>query len=294
MKKIMIGLTLMVLSINLFSQPYYYDEIPSIYKIDAMEKIFIEKNGLNDLIRFYQVLEHGAGKPEDILFRDNDLFRCLEIKNITFIINGWLYVLSYEPNANKSHNEFDYRDTGQPFSRKIFLYKKNVINRTDWELANNNTIFYHGFGGSMVNQKINFNPINIIDGGTSKVIKLPSYKDVIVIFAGMSIRWNRDYILNNVFMVLIPTYLSNGSIYFDIKTLDLPIDRPVVFTGLIDGKIIETNEKLNNGKLKRITLDFLYNSNDEISRVNIDGDYEYSIAGVNTQIRNGRKYILSK
>lgn len=288
----MILLSFSVLNIKGFSQPYFYDEIPTIFKIDMLEQEIIESDGIEKLRRFYEVFENGSSTEADIKFRETALSYYLNNKTLAFIINGWLYVMSYEPNTSNSINDNDYRDTGKPFFRKVFIYKKNVLNRTKWELANFNPVFNHGFGHSLISHKICFNPMNTVAGGTSKVIMLPAYKDVVVLFVGMSIWWNHQYYASNAFLVLTPNYREDGSIFFDINTLDLPIERPIYFAGIINGRIIETNEKGQNGKLKRITIEALYNRNDEIERINIDGDYGFSNAGVKTEERNGKKYII--
>lgn len=288
----MILLSFSVLNIKGFSQPYFYDEIPTIFKIDILEQEIIERDGIDRLRRFYDVFENGVTTEADVKFRETALNYYLNNKALAFIVNGWLYVMSYEPNSSNSLNENDYRDIGKPFFRKVFIYKKNVLNRTKWELANLNPVFNHGFGGGLVSQRISFNPMNTIAGGTSKVIKLPAYKDVVALFVGMSIWWNHQHNSSNVFMVLIPKYCDDGSIYFDVATLNLPIDRPIYFAGMVNGRIIETNEKGQNGKLKRISIEPLYNEKDEIERINIDGDYGYNKAGVTTEVRNGKRYII--
>jgi len=274
-------------------QHFAFYGIPAIYRIDDAEKYLTEhygpewtaKHGTNWLSDFYIALENGPNDPKyNEIMDTGDGFRSiLEDQNLTFIINGWLYVLSYDPilvDGQGSHDEGVYKNyqsnyTYTTYIRRVWLYKKNVRTGGDWTKANYNTIRQDALtsGGYNVDG-FSFSPQRSTIGGKSALYKLPAFKDAVVVLCGVEL-WYNSYpsqTLTQLIILLPANYLQDGSIMFDFRKYFNINIYPDEFLGMVDGgKIINTIDNLGNKR--DINLHFKTDSTGRPTSVFWDGGY---------------------
>jgi hypothetical protein len=298
MKKIFISFSLAMLLMTSLPINCQSSIKSAIQQIDSLEKVIVSEKGKDWLADFYNIWENGINDPKynEIMVSDEygkSLKFLLEDDNPAVIINGWLYVLSYQPNDTKiEYYDEDYRNVYSHFEKNdVWLYKKSVRMNSLWELASFNPVFRNLFLAMNKNEDVvTFNPTKGKDENiTNQAIKSTAYKNVVFILGSMRIKCNGQFHRINEFIILSPEEVyANGSIYFDVKThpddnvIELHLDYnyyPKKFTGQINGgKTITTID--NNGKPKNINIYLGRDSsgnkiNDVI--VSFDGDYGWSI-----------------
>ncbi len=261
------------------------DSQPAIYRIDDLEKAIINKMGEKWLADFYYILENGVNNPkyDEIMIRDfygKSLKSLLEDDNLMFIINGWLYVFSYEPNAQKSHKDEDY-DVNKTTERRVWLYRKNVKLNGDWELANLNEFATDVIVNGVHSKTFSFISSRYNESIENYVIKSSAYKNVVFVLYGVESNYNSHINVTNQFIILSPIRENiNGSIDFDFNEYFDTKHYPEKFTGQTnDGKTLMTID--NNGKPCKINTYLGKDSNGkEISnvRVSFDGDYGWAFS----------------
>jgi hypothetical protein len=205
---------------------------PAIDSIDGWEKR-IFKNDRLSLVEFYSSLEKNV-VPRHI---DSIYMGILERDFIVFVINKWLYVVSYN-HINNSHIDNDYdpdnkilKDLykqGYALQRNLNLYCKYVgdTKQNNWKLANNNAILSHANAYPLSSNTCSFYPhydrISIPIKYNERVLK--SKNNEIFLLCGINeIDYNGGSDMDkNVYyqklLTLSPeeTY-SDGSIYFNIE-----------------------------------------------------------------------------
>jgi hypothetical protein len=158
--------------------------------------------------------------------------RFLDRDFIVFVINKWLYVISYN-HINDSRNDNDYNPTrnkvlrdlykqGLTTQRFLYIYCKYVgdTNQNKWKMANNNAILSHAIAYPITSNSSSFNPHYKDIKYSERVLRLKD--NTIFLLCGIkNIDYNGgsdmdDYVDYQKLLILSPeeTY-SDGSIYFD-------------------------------------------------------------------------------
>jgi hypothetical protein len=292
MKKLMFILLnmtiLLTLTVKVNGQHAKYFSKPSIYDIDALEnaiKIAYDAKWLND---FYVILEKSTNDSRYTEIMVNNKYgkglkSLLEDDNLTFIINGWLYVFSYEPKTYDSHHmpsriDEDYNMAKTADQRSVHLYRKNVkSDNSDWEDAcSNNELATDAIAYGPNVKAYSFNPIREANqGGTNYVIKSSAYKNVIFVLYGVASVYNSHCTQINQFVILTPAHEYNdGKIDYDFAEY-LGVDKyPQKFTGVTDdGKTLQTID--NFGKSCAIHIKSGKDSNGKSGHISYDGDYGF-------------------
>ncbi len=261
------------------------DSQPTIYRIDDLEKAIINKNGEKWLADFYNILENGVNNPkyDEIMIKDiygKSLKSLLEDDNLMFIINGWLYVFSYEPNAQKSPKDEDY-SVNKTTERRVWLYRKNVKLNGAWELANLNEFATDVIVNGVHAKTFSFIPSSSWNNESIEnyVIKSTAYKNVVFVLYGVKNTYNTYTYVTNQFIILTPIRENiNGSIDFDFNEYFDTRHYPEKFTGQTnDGKTLLTLD--NYGKPCKINTRLCKETNSkDTSTMHICFDSDYGSA----------------
>jgi len=263
MKNLLLVLFVLI-SFSVNAQHLAFKCEPSIYRIDALEKSYKDYYHLN-LNEFYAAWENDPNSP--ILKSEYGKWYKNELESgnivfgiISFITNGWLYVLSYEPNASKSHEDRDYELTNY-VERRVWLYRKNTRTNGDWELANNNPLMTFGMSGYTRDNSISFVPSisqnSDRENPIHTVLKSTYIKDAVMIIYGIDVTYNNHLLPKSNLMILTPVeHYSNGSIYFNYYILNTwPDYYPTRFAGQINsGKTILINDNQGSKVPKKLNL----------------------------------------
>lgn len=292
MKKLMFILLnvaiLLTLTIKANGQHTKYFSKPSIYDVDSLEnaiKIAYDAKWLND---FYVILEKGTSDPRYTEIMVNNKYgkglkSLLEDDNLSFIINGWLYVISYEPKTYDSKHmpsriDEDYNTAKTADQRSVHLYRKNIkSDNSDWEdVCSSNVLATDAIAYGPNVKAYSFNPEREANqGGTNYVIKSSAYKNVVFVLYGVASGYNSHYTRTNQFIILTPILEYNdGKIDYEFAEY-LGVDKyPEKFTGVTDdGKTLQTID--NFGKTSVIHTKIGKDSNGKSGHVSYDGDYGF-------------------
>lgn len=275
MKKLLFIIVLITITFQAIGQNY--ESVTQ--KIDESEKWLTDyygkewysRTGNNYILDFYDALENGTNHPRfnELMYKAEGFKNKLKYSYVTFIIDGWLYVMSYEPNTDADKIV------------RVYLYRKDVKTLGNvWEKANGNPVFTN----AKIEEGIFFLPSKGNEGSAGNAIKLPAYKNVVLIICGtIKTLINNPSRYFNRFIVLSPQRISpNGSIYFDVSVNCGDTHYPMSFTGIQDGgKIVNTVD--NNGQKQNIKIMLGGYDPDTKSQLNetivsFDGDYGWSIA----------------
>lgn len=292
MKKLMFILLSIVifltLTIKAEGQHAKYFSKPSIYDIDALEnaiKIAYDAKWLND---FYTILEKGTDDPRYTeIMVDNKygkgLKSLLEDDNLSFIINGWLYVFSYEPKTYDSNHmpsrvDEDYNTAKTADQRSVHLYRKNIKSSGNWEDAcSNNELATDAIAYGPNVKAYSFNPVREQNqGGANYLIKSTAFKNVVFVLYGVTSVYNSHCTQTNQFIILTPIHEDNYSGAIDYEFAEyLGVDKyPRKFTGVTDdGKTLQTID--NFGKSCVIHTKIGKDSNGKSGHISYDGDYGF-------------------
>lgn len=160
MKKLALILAITLISLQWISGQDAIREISSLEEIEAYQQITPEN-------RFS--LEDGA-----------DYFRETQI---CFVMDGWWYVLSYEPLVKN-----EYGRVGQ---RNAYLYKRKIGSEGGWVKASRNEVFQHS---ATDDGYVTFDPLQVRKGGTSRVQAVDvNGERVIALFVGLEISYYHTY-----------------------------------------------------------------------------------------------------
>jgi hypothetical protein len=215
---------------------------------------------------FYDALENGTNNPRynELMNKAIGFKNALQYSYITFIIDGWLYVMSYEPNTDAN------------IIVRVYLYRKDVRTMGNtWEKANGNPVFTN----AKIEEGISFLPNRTNDNSPGNAIKLPAYKNVVLILCGtLKTLTNNPSTYFYRFIVLSPeTVYPNGSIFYEWSVNCNDKHYPKSFSGIQDGgKIVNTID--NNGQKQNIRImlgGYDPDTKTKISetRVSFNGDY---------------------
>ncbi len=237
--------------------------LTAIHRIDSMEQSIINQHGREWLINFYNIWEINKNDSRYQNFMINNecgknLKSLLENDLNAFIIHGWLYVFSYKLSIliNESYDNYKnayvfYRND----KNDVWLYRKNIITNSQWEIANNNPVFKNILNENENGDGFSYYPVKGNKKNNNQIIKSVAYENVVFILCHL--KTNNK--CTNQLIVLSPDIIyPNGSIYYNFG--NNPSTRhlntyyyPIKFTGQINGgKTLTTIS--NTGKNENINI----------------------------------------
>lgn len=170
------------------------------------------------------------------------------LPQLTFQINDWVYVVSYERLNDIENIKY----------RKVFLYRKNMKGVGDWEIAASQFLLEQPNTYDVVHK---FNPTS-----NAKVISL-SEKNVVVVFMGiLKKEYHNSQKSSTLLFVLYPYKTKeDGSVDNNYKTNA---------NGSIDFNFMK-HPLLDNGyyDLKKVIDNEFYDKNDKCMRVFFENNY---------------------
>lgn len=182
MKKLILVTFVLVICVNSYSQ---IGSINSIRDISLIEKL--DREHFNDgysIKKYWDTIDPYLTKNAQ-----------------HFVIDNWLYIISYEP----------YEENA--YQRKGYLYKKNIVKNSRWVKASFSPILEHGVSGKDLTQYFSE---TVQGNGKSWSSGLLSGECENVVFVILHLRYTYDYnyISYSHPVILYPTTKYNDNSYY--------------------------------------------------------------------------------
>ena len=167
----------------------------------------------------------------------NDLSTYFNETTLSFKDGDWFYLISYEPEKGNL--------------RKAYLYKKKMVGYGEWKPADPQPLFEHA-SGRTINCSYDKLRMNSKYQGTSYLQKINvEGKDLIVVFTGIKLRYNRTKRVFTHLFVFNPIGVhEDGSVEYNHIHYDL------TESTIFSIKRVRDNVFYNNdGMMVRVSLD---------------------------------------